>query len=278
MPIVDAQVHLWNSGDPYPTHRQQSPFPAEAVLKEMDFAGVDRAILIAPRWEFDSNESTLDAARRYPDRFAVIGRIPLKDPGSPDRVARWLDQQGMLGIRLTFTSPETGWLEQGLADWYWPLAERHRIPTTLLIHAHQLAAIAAIAERHPGIPISIDHMAAPTRRLAGVADSSDEAAFAHLPQLLDLARLPNVAVKATTANTRSTAPYPHENIHPHIRRIVDAYGPQRVFWGSDLSRQADAGAYRECVTMFTEHMPWLTGRAKALVMGEAACNWYGWKA
>jgi hypothetical protein len=34
---------------------------------------------------------------------------------------------------------------------------------------------------------------------------------------------------------------------------------------------------RRIVTMFTEELPWLQGRGKDLVMGQAICNWLGWK-
>ena len=36
-------------------------------------------------------------------------------------------------------------------------------------------------------------------------------------------------------------------------------------------------SYRQCVTMFTEELPWLTGRDLELVMGQAFADWLGWK-
>jgi len=60
-----------------------------------------------------------------------------------------------------------------------------------------------------------------------------------------------------------------------IRQIYDAFGPQRCFWGTDITRMPCP--YRQCVTMFTEELPWLQGRDKELVMGEAICDWLGWK-
>jgi hypothetical protein len=44
-----------------------------------------------------------------------------------------------------------------------------------------------------------------------------------------------------------------------------------MFWGTDITRM------RQCVTLFTEELPWLKGRDLELVMGEAACNWLGWR-
>ena len=76
------------------------------------------------------------------------------------------------------------------------------------------------------------------------------------------------------ANGNSTDPYPHTNIHDELHRIFDAFGPDRSFWGTDLSRMKCS--YRECVTLFTEELPWLSGRDLELVMGEALCKWIGW--
>jgi len=41
----------------------------------MDLAGVRRIVIVPPSWEGDRNELALEAARLYPDRFAVMGRI-----------------------------------------------------------------------------------------------------------------------------------------------------------------------------------------------------------
>jgi predicted TIM-barrel fold metal-dependent hydrolase len=93
--------------------------------------------------------------------------------------------------------------------------------------------------------------------------------------MLALARYPNVAIKATGAPSYSSEPYPYRNIHDHLRRIYDAFGPDRMFWGTDITRMPCS--WRQCVTMFTEELPWLRGRDLALVMGGAVCAWLDWK-
>jgi hypothetical protein len=84
-----------------------------------------------------------------------------------------------------------------------------------------------------------------------------------------------VAIKATGAPGYSTHAYPFTNLHDGLHRIFDAYGPQRFFWGTDITRMPCS--YRQCVTMFTEELPWLRGRDLELVMGEAVCDWLGWQ-
>jgi len=97
-----------------------------------------------------------------------------------------------------------------------------------------------------------------------------------LGDLLALARRPNIAVKATSLPSYSSERYPYRNLHKYIRQVYDAFGPRRMFWGTDLSRLP--GTYREAVTMFTEELPWLSEADKEQIMGRAICDWLGWKA
>jgi predicted TIM-barrel fold metal-dependent hydrolase len=124
-----------------------------------------------------------------------------------------------------------------------------------------------IAERHPGLRLIIDHCGL-------IRPAQDEAAFADIDELLTLAKFPNVAVKATGAPHYSTQPYPFRNIHDGLHRIYDAFGPQRFFWGTDITRMPCT--YRQCVTFFTEELPWLSGNDLELVMGRALCQWIDW--
>ena len=98
--------------------------------------------------------------------------------------------------------------------------------------------------------------------------------FSHFPELLRLAGFPNVAVKATAAPAYATDRYPFRSVHDHLQKLFDAYGPDRMFWGTDITRMPCT--WRECVTMFSEELSWLQGRDRDLVMGHALCNWLGW--
>jgi hypothetical protein len=68
--------------------------------------------------------------------------------------------------------------------------------------------------------------------------------------------------------------YPFRSLHPHLHRCFDAFGPERMFWGTDITRMQCS--WRQCVTLFIEELPWLKGRDLELVMGESVCNWLGW--
>jgi hypothetical protein len=73
----------------------------------------------------------------------------------------------------------------------------------------------------------------------------------------------------------STQEYPFRDLHDAIKRLVDAYGPRRTFWGTDLTRMPCS--YRECIDLFTREQPWLKGEDLEWVMGRGVCEWLGWR-
>src|SRR4029078_4646776 len=100
--IVDAQVHLWKAeSDDWkwgPGRKPQFPEPVtiEKLVALMDEAGVDRVVIVPPSWPGDRNDYGLEAARRYPKRFAVMGRIPLKKPQTAALLPTWTETQGLV--------------------------------------------------------------------------------------------------------------------------------------------------------------------------------------
>ena len=104
---------------------------------------------------------------------------------------------------------------------------------------------------------------------------TDAAAMTHIPELLKLAKFPNVAVKATGVPCYSSEAYPYPAMHTYLRQVYEAFGPARMFWGTDITK-LDC-SWHQCVTMFTEELPWLKAADLPQVMGEAICAWWGWK-
>ena len=275
MLVADAQIHLWGADTParpWPPGGAQRAHQPHAVGKDqalaaMKDAGVDRAVIVPPSWEGERNDLALEAARLHLDRFAVMGRLALEKSESRALVDSWKRQPGMLGMRFTFTTAEQWpWLTDGTADWLWPAVERAGIPLMMSV-AGRLPAVDSIAERHPGLKLVIDHL--------GIrSGAKGEEAFAGLPQLCTLARRPNVAVKASALPCYSIEPYPFRDVHAHIRRVYDAFGPRRTFWGTDWTRLPCP--WRQAVTLFTEELPWLSTSDKEWIMGRALCEWLGW--
>jgi predicted TIM-barrel fold metal-dependent hydrolase len=268
MQIIDAQVHIWSSGTPMAPHLQVSRYGADRLLREMADAGVDAALIHPPSWDPRSHEVAVEAARAHPNRFAILGYLPPDQPQSRTLLDGWKTQPGVLGLRYALVRPEQqSWHADGTMDWLWPAAERAGLPIALMA-SRFFPLLAQIAERHPGLRLIVDH-------LGHVPGAKDDAAFGKNAELCALAKYPNIAVKATGAPGYSTEPYPYRNIHEHMHRIFDAFGADRFFWGTDITRMPCG--YRQCVTMFTEELPWLAGRDLERTMGQAVCDWIGWR-
>jgi L-fuconolactonase len=279
MKIIDAQVHVWlpeSPSRPWPhgvAARAQLPYALEysALLAKMNEAGVDRAILVPPSWEGDRNDHALAGAAAHPDRFAVMGRLALDQPANAKFLAEWNKQPGMLGIRQTFMlERERDWLRNGTADWFWATAEAADVP--VMVHATGLMPhVNAIAKRHPGLKIIIDHFGLSS------AMAKEGRAAECIDAAVSLAGEPNVYVKVSAAPVYSREAYPFRDLDRHIERIVGAFGPRRCFWGTDLSHALEKASYRQCVTHFAEELTFLTTEDKEWIMGRSLAECLGWK-
>ena len=269
MLIVDAQIHLWTGGQA-PPHHWRSPFTVDDALRDMDAAGVDRAINCPAIWDPAANDYAVAAARAHPDWFATLGWFDTARPAEDGFVERFVAQPGMLGLRFVLVSPaQQALLRERALDWIWAAADRLALPVGLIVPADLNGELARLAERYPRMRLLIDHLGIrPFLKLPEAA--------ADLDGILDLARFPNVAVKATGTPSMATDAYPFASIHPVLRRVFDAFGPQRMFWGTDFTRMTCS--WRDCVTLFTEELDWLAGDDLAWVMGRGVCAWTGWPA
>src|SRR5262249_49772745 len=153
------------------------------------------------------------------------------------------------------------WIRDGTADWFWPMADKLDIPVMMnapTVHKD----IAGVAERFPRLRLIIDHMGRQKKM-------KDDKLGQGIAPTIGLAKYPNVFVKLTSTPSCSSEAYPYRNIHPYIKQLIDAFGPRRCFWGTDLSAMLSRTTctYPQAVTMFTEEMDFLSGKDLELVMG-----------
>ena len=260
--IVDAQVHMWKANTPelpwMPGVKPQSsePFIMERALPLMDEAGVDRVIIVPPTLTGFRNDYGIEAAKRYPNRFAVMGRFPVNDPKAAALLPQWKAQPGMLGVRITFGG--TTWLKDGTVDWFWPAAEKAQVPVAFLAPG-ELAHFARIAERHPALTLIVDHMGMNNK--IPIAQSATDA--------IALARYPNVSVKMKAGAQYAPEPYPYRAMNVQLQRVFEAFGPQRCYWETDITQTLKEGGYKHRVAHFTQELPFLSEEDKDWVMGRA---------
>ena len=158
MQIVDAQIHLWATGLPNnKAHIQETSFTAKQAIALMDEAGVHAAIIHPPSWDPKSHELALAAVNDYPNRFAIMGTLPLNRSISEKEIPSWKNNV-VLGLRYTLLEePYRSWIADGSLDWLWKIAEEEKIPISMLV-TDSLVELQNIAERHPELRLTIDHL------------------------------------------------------------------------------------------------------------------------
>ena len=76
MLIVDSQIHLWENARMSPQHRQIPTYSMDDALKEMAEAGVDAAVIHPPSTLGEKvNELAVEAVRKHPDKFCILGHF-----------------------------------------------------------------------------------------------------------------------------------------------------------------------------------------------------------
>jgi len=238
----------------------------------MDEAGVDRVVIVPPSWEGYHNEYAMEAAKKWPHRFAVMGRLRLDDPKSKDLLPTWREQPGMLGVRHTFNRLQTPWLTDGTAEWFWPAAAKAGIPV-MTPTAGRARDFLRIVERNPDLIFIIDHMnlSDETARQGKIPEA--------IAEVVEFAKYPNVQVKMSSVPHKSSQPYPFRDLTDHIKRVFDVFGPRRSFWGTDLTAGIDRFpklTYQQRITHFTEELPFLSEEDKDWIMGRAIMRRLGW--
>jgi predicted TIM-barrel fold metal-dependent hydrolase len=131
----------------------------------------------------------------------------------------------------------------------------------------QLDHIRGVAEAHPGLRLAIDHLGLRPGQVDAQIDPV-------VHDLIGLAELPNVAVKATCLPRHVSESYPFPSLHPPIRRVIDAFSPERVFWGSDLTGLPCP--YADAIHLFTEALG-LSPHEMSAVMDHGIRDWLDWK-
>lgn len=273
--VLDAQIHVWKAstpGRPWPADaiEPQRPEPLEVpeVRDEMAEAGVSGALLLGPTWEGSRNDYVLGTAAADPSRFGAICRWATSDPAEAERLAQWRGIAGMRAIRMSLNRGDVaGTLAGAHTSGFFAAAERYGVPLSVYApDRHDLYR--ELARTYPGLRIAVDHAA---------VETADRPLAEAVAPLARLAEYPGIAVKASALpcflDLRTERP-PYPSITEAVYRLVEAFGAERVFFGSDLSRLPVP--YADLVDVFVHHLPELDDDERAKVCGGALATWLGW--
>ena len=276
MTIIDAQLHAYERNHPGRPWAGVLAGPDEVtgdqMVAAMDAVGVDGAILVSAftMYRYDASYA-LEVGKRHPGRFAVVKPVDPADPAVADIIAEWKRTPGTIGIRMLLiraglaADPADPGLNRVLAT-----AARLSVPVYLHI-AGRLDQGTELLRRNPDTQIVVDHL--------GLVQPHEPpvpaAPWAELPKVLELAALPNVAIKITGACTLSREPYPYADIWEPVCRLIDAFGIDRCMWGTDWTRAIRFLTYTQGVDAFraTDR---ISASDKAKLMGGTLARIYGW--
>ena len=276
MLTIDAQVHAYeanHAGRPWVGELKGPPsVTGDQMVAAMDAVGVDAAILVSPfsLYAFDPSYA-LEVYAQHPDRFALIKPVNPADPAIEDVIGDWAATTGTVGVRIMLnrdlpTDPSDPGLNRILAT-----AARYSLAVNLLAWG-RLAQARELALRNPNTQIVIDHLGLQQP----FAPPPPDQPFAQLPAVLELATVPNVAIKITGACTLSHAPFPYPDIWEPLARIFDAFGLDRCIWGTDWTRAVALLTYAQAVDAFrvTDR---LSDSDRAQLMGGTLSRVYRWR-
>jgi L-fuconolactonase len=281
MEVIDAQLHAWIPDTrAYPwddafaesvpaevvDRFQRAHVPIDRVVALMDATGVDAALLTSPGLYGPDHRYAFEAASRYPRRFGVVGPLTPEMPDLAERIATYREQPWGAGIRLiVYANGEP--VARPKYRVLFAAAQAAGVPVFITAMG-MLREIASVAREFPDVSFVLDHLG-----LSMVGVDADRSSM--IPDLLALARFPNITLKCTRApEVLSTGPYPFDDLWPALHQILDAFGANRVMWGSDITQYPEV-TYAEALD-FIKETPELSASEKELILGKALRRIVDW--
>jgi predicted TIM-barrel fold metal-dependent hydrolase len=226
-------------------------FTPEELFAHCRPCGVERIVLIQMSFYGFDNSYMLDAMRDHP---GVFGGVAVIDENAKDIAAEMqrLKSLGVRGFRIRPGGrPAETWLDgPGMAA-MWAVGAEEGLAMCHLIDADSLPAVDRMCRKNPDTPVVIDHFA----RIGVDGQIRDK----DVQALCDLARHKNTAVKVSAFYALGKKQAPYTDLSPMIRRLLDAYGPQRLMWATDCPYQVDPGHnYADSIALVRDRLNFLS--------------------
>lgn len=271
--MIDAHVHLWDLGV-----RNQPWIPAASVIRRsfsvadlravLSGTPVERVVLVQVINEAGETADFLSAADG--DLVAgVVGWADLAAPAVADVLEELAADGPLVGVRhqaLAERDP-AGWLTSAPVRRGLAALERAGLPFDLMLRPEHLGAAVAVARAHPSLRFVLDHLGKPP-----IATGSLEP---WATSLRSLAAEPNVGCKLSGVHTIAAPDWTPADLDPYLETALDAFGADRVLFGSDWPVSAQAASYAQVVQVAAGACRTLSPGERAAVLGENARRVYG---
>ena len=270
--IIDAHCHAWRywpyqPAVPDPTSRSA----VEQLLFEMDQGGIDQAVVVCARIDYnpDNNDYVAECRGRFPERLHQFADVDCSwmatyhQPGAAQRLADSVTRYGHQGFTHYIKGDDDGsWFLSAEGVAFFETASRLHQIVSLALPPRLQPVLRQVARRFPDTPFLCHHM-------AGVR--ADEASPQPLLwEVLRSAALSNVYIKLSGFHYVSAVPYnyPFPDCMPVVRQLYDAFGPDRLCWGSDYPVVRKALTYQQTLETVRQHCAFISEPDRARILGE----------
>ncbi|WP_434589117.1 amidohydrolase family protein [Streptomyces sp. A5-4] len=277
--LVDAHHHLWDLSvrdQDWITGPELAPirrdFLIEDLAAEAASAGVDATVLVQTVTVAEETPEFLSLARTSPLIAGVVGWTDLTAPGVADALAELREGAGgehLVGIRHQVQGEaDPGWLLRPDVRRGLEAVAAAGLAYDLIVLPGQLQAATEAAAAHPGLTFVLDHLGKPPAAAGAVQPwASDVRALAALPNTA--CKLSGLVTEARWANWRLP------DLRPYADTVLDAFGADRVMFGSDWPVCVLAATYGEVLGAARELVAGLGEEERAQVFGGTADRVYG---
>ena len=262
----DPKRHAWIDDRMRTIQRDFMPEDVKEQLDRFDFEG---CIAVQVDQTEEETHFLLRLAREHTFVKGVVGWVDLMDNQIEARLAAWAQHERLCGFRH---------IVQGEADVNFLLNDafvrgvkalkRHNLTYDVLIYPHQLGAALEFVRRVPDQKLVIDHLAKPYIK-DGYIDG-----WAVL--MKEIARYPHVYCKVsgmiTEAAWNSWSP---EDVAPYLDVVFEAFGVERLMYGSDWPVCLVAGSYGDVYGLVDQYTDGLSETERARLFGRNGKAFYG---
>ncbi|MGR3434298.1 MAG: amidohydrolase family protein [Shimia sp.] len=272
-PRIDAHQHFWQvaRGDygwltpDMAVHRDYGPAEL-APLR--DAAGIAGSVLVQAAPTEAETEFLCGIAAADPTVLGVVGWTDFEAPDAPARIATLAARPGLVGLRPMIQDlPDDTWMLRDDVGACLGAMEDAGLVFDALVLPRHLQALRTLLARHPGLRVVIDHAAKPVV----TADGPPKEWVADMRALGAETR---ASCKLSGLVTKAPDGWSVEMLRPYVEVLLDAFGPERLIWGSDWPVCTLAAGYGEWVAATEALLGRLSETERAAVMGGNAAQVY----
>ncbi len=251
---IDSHHHLWaiNDTDYVWMSEAHAVIRRDFLSADLDAvlagSGIDGSVAVQARQMVEETDFLLGIADANPRIKAVVGWVPLCEHGGEPWLEKIAAHPKLAGVRhVVHDEPDDDFiLRPDFNDGIRNLAKYGLLYDILIFWKH-LPQTIRFVDMHPGQPFVVDHLAKP-RIVSGNFDTEWAAG------IRELAKREHVSCKVSGMLTEVRGEsWDLDLLRPYFETVYDAFGPQRVMFGSDwpvcLLRSSHAEWTRLCADL-----------------------------